>query len=121
MKQIFLYGLFLFLLMYIHPSGNVYALQEIGCEEEGVGSEKFHSAKDCYSSFDHLFDNDCGELALDLNHFTSDIKFYVRIQVHHGENRKAFFRACMSDGCISYFSLPAVNSYYIYGLHKIIV
>lgn len=68
-----------------------------------------------------LCDNDSGEPVIDFSHFASDVKCCLRMTGAYTQQDNMPEPVRFSNGHFLCFSSSEVVSYYIFGLHRIIV
>lgn len=119
MKTFIVYGL-LFLLPFVIFTMGEESIVHFRHMEKAVGESRTDTGL-CYDSPDFLFDNDCGEIVLDLNHFTSDYKFFTILSDIRKPGRDRDIKSVLFFAYFSNIDLPAKRGYYIFGLHRIIV
>ena len=103
MKQIIRYGL-LILFPLLLGVGETEIVVDSGQEAENATWEKSAGAE--YGAFSFLWENACGELTLDINHFTSSYKSYIWLAANRKiTGRQRWFYACLRSRLLLLFML----------------
>ncbi|CCZ80002.1 hypothetical protein [Odoribacter laneus] len=118
MKQIIRYGL-LILFPLLLGVGETEIVVDSGQEAENATWEKSAGAE--YVAFSFLWENACGELTLDINHFTSSYKSYIWLAANRKDYRTAALVLCLfKESALTSFYADS-TAYYVYRLCKIVV
>lgn len=122
MKQIFQYCLVLFLSALFWTAGERVVEKDAFPRQGKEGASEYSIKADVFYDVSYyLFYNDCGELVVDLTHFTSQNKCLFRNQTGGKNQNRDVYRSDLTSVYIPNSSSPRVNSYYVFGLHKIMV
>lgn len=78
-------------------------------------------ANGCYTTSDYLFDNESGEPASNLDHFTSDQKYFFILSGIRPMDKGSCADKVSVIGNICDFGLSRLGIYSVFGLHRIIV
>lgn len=119
MKTFIVYGLLFLLPILVFTAGEeslvCFRHMEKTTGEIGLDTGLSYDSPDC------LFDKACGEIVLDLNHFTSDYKFFPILSDNRKPVRDRDVKSVLFSAYFSRIDLPAKRGYYIFGLHRIVV
>lgn len=119
MKQFIVYGLLILMSLLLFTTEK--AVYERSRNRENKIATDRIDANGCYTTSDYLFDNESGEPAFNLDHFTSDQKYFFILSGIRPMDKGGCADKISVIGNICDFGLSRLSIYSIFGLHRIIV